>query len=200
MVTEPMTHWWKPLNLQYYELGVCGDIPGKNHKWGAASPSPSSGWSTREGRSIWCNRLALQLICVWSGVLFFNSKRLLGPNKQRKGRLRTVKVTSKKEKETFSTFRWRHTKQKQTNKAIVSEEEPDTVWISEKWGPKTRLPFIAIGAATQNETEIFEIVTSRSSFWVYSPHFFHFGLVSQFLSSILCPAEAGGCFQQKKLS
>ena len=32
IVIAPMAHWWKPLHLQYYKLGVCGDIPGKNHK------------------------------------------------------------------------------------------------------------------------------------------------------------------------
>ncbi len=31
MVIEAMAHWWKPLHLQYYELGVFGVILGKNH-------------------------------------------------------------------------------------------------------------------------------------------------------------------------
>ncbi len=33
MVIEPMAHGWKPLHLQYYDLGVGGDFSGKNHKW-----------------------------------------------------------------------------------------------------------------------------------------------------------------------
>lgn len=49
--------WWKPLHLHYlsiYELGVCGNIPGKKITSSAqlvtCFPSPSSGWSAREGR------------------------------------------------------------------------------------------------------------------------------------------------------
>lgn len=42
MMIESKAHWLKPVHLQYYQLGVGGDIPGKNHnkqhyldmKWG----------------------------------------------------------------------------------------------------------------------------------------------------------------------
>lgn len=26
MVTEPRAHWWQPLHLHYYKMGVGGDI------------------------------------------------------------------------------------------------------------------------------------------------------------------------------
>lgn len=49
MVIEPMTHRWKPLHLQYYELGVCGDIPGNSwcifHHPTMLGPPERVGWA-----------------------------------------------------------------------------------------------------------------------------------------------------------
>ncbi len=29
VMIEPVARWWKTVHLQYYELGVCGDTPGR---------------------------------------------------------------------------------------------------------------------------------------------------------------------------
>ncbi len=104
MLIEPVAHWWKLLHLQYYDPGVGGDFPEK------ITNSAQLGF--------WHNRLALQLTCVWSGVLFFFvsagvvSKRLLWPDKQRKGRwLQTMKLeteTKVRSKNTPAITAYRH--------------------------------------------------------------------------------------------
>ncbi len=90
--------WWLSLwptdeslqHLQYYDPGVGSDFCRKITS------------STQLG--FWHHTLALQLTCVWGGVLFFPvsasvaSKRLLWPNKQRKDWwLQTMKLETETE-------------------------------------------------------------------------------------------------------